>query len=88
MSMKYFSDTLGNRTRDLPDCSAVPQPNVPPRAPSASYTADMKFLPAEYEILHKFLCFKYHAILWLEFNYPSLKKKELFVKHEVIFHSV
>jgi hypothetical protein len=29
--MKNSSDTIGNRTRDLPDCSAVPQPPVPPR---------------------------------------------------------
>jgi hypothetical protein len=26
MSMKNSSDTIGNRTRDLPACSAVPQP--------------------------------------------------------------
>jgi hypothetical protein len=25
MSMKNSNDTIGNRTRDLPDCSAVPQ---------------------------------------------------------------
>jgi len=31
---KIFSDTIGNRTRDLPVCSAVPQPTVPPRAPT------------------------------------------------------
>jgi hypothetical protein len=30
--MKNSSDTIGNRTRDLPACSAVPQPTVPPRA--------------------------------------------------------
>ena len=24
---------MGNRTRELPSCSAVPQPTVPPRAP-------------------------------------------------------
>ena len=28
MSMKIFNDTIGNRTRDLPACSAVPQPSV------------------------------------------------------------
>ena len=33
MSMKNFNDTIGNRTRDLPACSAVPQPSAPPRAP-------------------------------------------------------
>ena len=32
MSMKNSNDTIGNRTRDLPPCSAVPQPAVPPAA--------------------------------------------------------
>ena len=32
--MKNFSDTIGNRTRDLPACSAVPQPIALPRAPN------------------------------------------------------
>jgi hypothetical protein len=30
MSMKNSNDTIGNRTRDLPTCSAVPQPTAPP----------------------------------------------------------
>jgi hypothetical protein len=30
--MKYSNDTIRNRTRDLPDCSAVPQPTAPQRA--------------------------------------------------------
>jgi hypothetical protein len=33
MSMKNSSDTIGNRTRDLPACSAVPQPTAPPGTP-------------------------------------------------------
>jgi hypothetical protein len=33
MSMKNSSDTVGNRTCNLPACSAVPQPTAPPRAP-------------------------------------------------------
>jgi hypothetical protein len=33
MSMKNFNDTIGNRTHDLPACSAIPQPTAPPRAP-------------------------------------------------------
>jgi len=33
MSMKNFNDTIGNRTRDLPACSAVPQPTAPLRVP-------------------------------------------------------
>jgi len=31
--MKKSNDTIGNRTRDLPTCSAVPQPTALPRAP-------------------------------------------------------
>jgi hypothetical protein len=27
--MKNSNDTIGNRTRDLPVCSAVPQPTAP-----------------------------------------------------------
>jgi len=33
MSMKKSNDTIGNQTRDLPTCSAVPQPTALPRAP-------------------------------------------------------
>ena len=31
--MKNSIDTIGNRTRDLPACNAMPQPTAPPRAP-------------------------------------------------------
>jgi len=31
--MKNSNDAIGNRTRDLPACSAVPQPTVLQRAP-------------------------------------------------------
>ena len=33
MSTKNSNDTIGNRTRDLPACNAVPQPTAPPRNP-------------------------------------------------------
>ena len=37
-SLKNSSDTIGYRTRDLPACSAVPQPTALQRAPNlASY---------------------------------------------------
>ena len=32
-SLKNFSDSIGNRNRDLPVCSAVPKPTAPPRTP-------------------------------------------------------
>jgi len=31
--MKQSNDAIENRTRDLPTCSAVPQPTAIPRAP-------------------------------------------------------
>ena len=33
---KISSDSIGNRTRDLPVQSAVPQPTAPPRTPQIS----------------------------------------------------
>ena len=42
--MKNSSDTIGNRTRDLPNCSAVSQPTAPPRAPMRLWTGQNKFL--------------------------------------------
>jgi hypothetical protein len=36
--MKNSNDTIGNRTRDLLACSAVPQPTAPPRAPNSIVT--------------------------------------------------
>jgi hypothetical protein len=33
MSMKNWNDNIGNQTRDLPACNAVPQPNAPTRTP-------------------------------------------------------
>jgi len=41
--MKNPKDTIGNRTRDLPACSAVPQPTAPPRVPQY-YTRFIKYL--------------------------------------------
>jgi hypothetical protein len=34
------SNDIGNRTRDLPACSIVPQPTTLPRAPRFVYEAD------------------------------------------------
>ena len=38
--MKNSNDTIGNRTRDLPAYSAVPQPTAPPRAPHSDVIVD------------------------------------------------
>jgi hypothetical protein len=36
--LKKFNYLIGNRTRDLPACSIVPQPTTLPRAPAGNYT--------------------------------------------------
>ena len=36
MSMKNSNSTIGNQTRDLPACSAVPQPTAVPGAPNTA----------------------------------------------------
>jgi hypothetical protein len=42
--MKNSSDTIGNRTRNFPACSAVPQPTVPPRAPCILLRTSLSFM--------------------------------------------
>jgi len=42
--MKNSNDTIGNRIRDLPTCSAVPQPTALPRAPSFERVEELKYL--------------------------------------------
>jgi len=42
--MKNSNDTIGNRTRDLPTCSAVPQPTAPPRENKKRYEVEYRLL--------------------------------------------
>ena len=65
MSMKNSSDTIGNRTRDLPTCSIVPQPTVPPRAPAKFWDslqfAHVFFLQYYFQFIIQLLSF--HLVL-------------------------
>jgi hypothetical protein len=45
--MKNFNDTIGNRIRDLPACTAVPQPTAPPRAPTLHSKSKGKAVPLQ-----------------------------------------
>ena len=36
--MKNLENSIGNRIRDLPACSVMPQPTAPPGAPVLSYS--------------------------------------------------
>ena len=42
--MKNSNDTIGNGTRDLPACSAVPQPTAQPRTPTRPGTFIIKYI--------------------------------------------
>jgi hypothetical protein len=58
--MKNSNNTIGNRTRDLPVCSAVPQPTAPPRAPLISkYGLYINFMEKKYSGL--LLCITKHS---------------------------
>ena len=54
--MKISNYTIGNRIRDLPTCSAVPQPSAPPLLCRRSYTYNTASFVQEihsgYNILH------------------------------------
>jgi hypothetical protein len=49
MPMKKSNDTIGNRTRDLPVCSAVSQPTAPPRDPSLNVETKIEKQNGGYE---------------------------------------
>ena len=53
MSMRNDSDTIGNGTRDLPTCSAVPQPTAPLRAPHFMFNNSFFENRTVYEIILK-----------------------------------
>jgi len=61
MSMRNSSDTIGNWTRNLPACSAVPQKTAPPRAPS--FHVHYKYL-ATY--VHTFM---FGVVSWLSWSW-------------------
>ena len=56
MLLKHSNDNIGNRTRNLPARSAVPQPTVPPREP-------VKYLRAQYPTSHILASNKCHKKL-------------------------
>jgi hypothetical protein len=39
--MKNLKNRIGNQNRDLPACSAVTQPNAPPRTPSMEFKFEL-----------------------------------------------
>ena len=54
MSMKNSNETIGNRTRHLPICSAVPQLTAPPRTPSHQPNLTPYVYTCKYKCLYVF----------------------------------
>jgi hypothetical protein len=65
--MKNSSDTIGNQTRDLLACSAVPQPIAPPRAPIYTFSEGNSSVDIYYNMA---AVRKYY----LEFNFNGYRK--------------
>jgi hypothetical protein len=55
MSMKISNDTIGDRTRDLLVCSAVPQPTAPPAACPSSTVRTCNKTMTQYHSAHRML---------------------------------
>jgi hypothetical protein len=77
--MKKSNDTIGNRTRDLPACSAVPQPTEPPHAPLFSIVLQIlklffyKVNVYIYILVFKTLCV-IHCLVFRQ-NYTDITKQ-------------
>jgi len=63
ISMKNSNDTIGNRTRDLPACSAVPQPTAPPRASIYIKWSCIKHQVTNLEVIKSWCLVRYVEIL-------------------------
>jgi len=70
--MINFNDTIGNRNRELPACSAVLQPTAPPHAPTYTHTrARARVCVCMYiylylyifRVLHGSTMYSYHTVL-------------------------
>jgi hypothetical protein len=72
MSIKNANDTIGNKTSDLPACSAVPQPTALPHAPPLQllYFKNTGILQHSYFILN----YDNHAVETVYLN--NLEKRQ------------
>ena len=81
--MKNSNDTIGNRTRDLPTCSAVHQPTAPPRASNGNnteciYQVDCDRANRFYSIRsHLFTCILYLTTVESNCRNMSLGKNKI-----------
>ena len=64
--MKNTHNTIGNRTLDLPACSAVPEPTVPPRTPTITTRGTNNAVELDMWVCPRSWGFRsLHSLLWL-----------------------
>jgi len=79
MSIKNSNDTTGNRTRDLPTCSARPQTNAPPRAPFVCVCVCVCVYIYTHTHTHKYNIHKGKAVLLQGWSGPEGSRKLRFL---------
>jgi len=74
MSMNNSNDTIGNRNRGLPACSAVPEPTAPPRVKACKIAAiSYEHSCISIEYILKLIIFKGAYLLQKVRFYTSIK---------------
>ena len=80
--MKNSSDTFGIRIRDLPACSAVPQPTAPPSCTTKKRLADCKYKSVARR------CVLFHVLTLTNQNYVPEEIKSRLRSGNACYHSV
>ena len=82
MSMKNCNGTIGNRTRDLRDCSGVSQPTAPPGAPSSKIKwAFIERRQLQECVLYIFVCVQTECLLLCNNIYVTLQSSTCFEQY-------
>jgi len=69
--MKNSNNTIGNRSRNLPACSEVPQPTAPPRPPLILYWVTGIIFDEQHGSLSFLLCSLLHSLVTLSLLGPN-----------------
>jgi hypothetical protein len=95
MSMKNSIDTIGNRTRDFPTCSALPQPIALPRAPvwlSSQPYYELLSFRNKFRIIKRTRCTNFSILFWnkiLQVSYSSsAHHQEYFTAHTAMLYVI
>jgi len=77
--MKKSNDTIGDRTRDLPACSALPQPTAPPCAPYNTCTN------VNYST-HKYIQLPLNTFTWISTSFLCSNIIRIYTERFLVFY--